>query len=186
MFSTEEKTTLLGIARESIAWGLEHGSFLPVEPDKYPQSLARQGASFVTLKKKDALRGCVGALQAYQPLCVDVSEHAWAAAFSDRRFQPVAAEELEALSITISVLGEPEPLQFSSETDLLSQLRPHQDGLILHEGAHHATFLPSVWDSLPSPKAFLGQLKRKAGLRDDYWSDSLVFFRYSTESFSDS
>jgi len=185
MFSTEDKDTLLNIARNSIEWGFEHNVYLPINPDEYLQSLSHLAASFVTLKAKDELRGCVGALQAYQPLCVDVSEHAWAAAFSDRRFNRLQPHELEYLSISISVLGKPEPIEFSNEADLIRQLKPNQDGLILQEGSSHATFLPSVWESIPSPVTFLAHLKRKAGLSENYWSDSIVFSRYVTESFSD-
>ncbi len=185
MFSTEDRNALLNIARNSIAWGFEHEAFLPIDTGEYPQSLTQQGASFVTLKEKGVLRGCVGALQAYQALCIDVSEHAWAAAFADHRFNPVRPDELKRLSISISVLGKPEPIRFSSEADLINQLNPNKDGLILQEGSRHATFLPSVWESLPSAKIFLTHLKRKAGLAEDYWSESLEFSRYTTESFSD-
>jgi AmmeMemoRadiSam system protein A len=184
-FNAIDRTTLLGIARESITLGFEQSAFKPIKADKYSRSITRPGASFVTIKSTDKLRGCVGALQAYQPLCLDVAEHAWAAAFSDHRFQSLARDELDTLSISISVLGEPEPLHFSSESDLLSKLRPYQDGLILQEGSKQATFLPSVWDSLAVPDDFLGQLKRKAGFAEDYWSDSLAFSRYSTDSFSE-
>lgn len=185
MFSTDDREALLLLARKSISWGFEYHAFLPIDPSEYPQILSEQGASFVTLKDKDVLRGCVGALKASQPLCVDVSEHAWAAAFSDRRFNRVEPDELKRLSISISVLGIPEPIQFSNEANLIGQLKPNQDGLILQEGSKYATFLPSVWESLPSPKTFLGHLKRKAGLTEDYWSESLEFSRYVTESFTD-
>ncbi len=185
MYSTDDRNTLLSIARKSITWGFEQDVFLSIDPDEYTQSLSQQGACFVTLKEKAELRGCVGALQAYQPLCVDVSEHAWAAAFTDHRFNKVMPTELERLSISISVLGKPEPIQVSSEANLISQLKPSRDGLILQEGSRRATFLPSVWESLPSPETFLAHLKRKAGFADDYWSESMVFARYETESFTD-
>ncbi len=185
IFSTEERATLLSIARKSIAWGFENNAFFPINLKECPQSLSQQGACFVTLKEKGVLRGCVGVLQAHQPLCVDVSEHAWAAAFADRRFNNIKTDELEGLSISISVLGKPEPIQFSSEADLMRQLKPHQDGLILQEGSKKSTFLPSVWESLPSPEAFLAQLKRKAGFAEDYWSESMMISRYVTESFGD-
>ena len=78
-------------------------------------------------------------------------------------------------------------MAFSSEEDVLRQLRPGIDGLILEEGEiHRGTFLPSVWDSLPEPRQFLHQLKLKAGLAPDYWSDTLRILRYTTESFGES
>jgi AMMECR1 domain-containing protein len=64
----------------------------------------------------------------------------------------------------------------------LSQLRPGVDGLILEEGGRRGTFLPAVWESLPEPRAFLRELKRKAGLPADHWSDTLRAHRYTVES----
>lgn len=140
-------------------------------------------ATFVTLKRHGELRGCIGTLEAHQPLLLDVAEHAFAAAFRDPRFEPVTERELDELELSISVLGEPEEIRFADEQDLLKQLRPHDDGLILQEGSRRGTFLPSVWDSLPDPPEFLAHLKLKAGLPSDYWSGSLRVWRYTTEEF---
>jgi hypothetical protein len=87
------------------------------------------------------------------------------------------------LHIHISVLSPPQPLAFESEQDLLAQLRPGVDGLILEERYARGTFLPSVWEQLPEPLDFLRHLKRKAGLPVDYWSTQLRVSRYTTESF---
>ena len=81
------------------------------------------------------------------------------------------------------MLSAPLPITFNSERDLLSQLRPHQDGLIVQDGPHRGTFLPSVWQSLPEPNRFLQQLKLKAGLAPDHWSENMQVWRYSTECF---
>jgi AmmeMemoRadiSam system protein A len=115
----------------------------------------------------------------------DVADHAFAAAFEDPRFLPVQKEELPELQIHISVLSPSEPLHFSSEEELLAQLRPGVDGLILHLGQRRATFLPAVWKSLPDPYTFLVQLKQKAGLPIDFWSDELQVERYTTDSFGE-
>ena len=53
---------------------------------------------------------------------------------------------------------------------MLARLRPGVDGLTLEHGAHRATFLPQVWTALPEPRAFVAELKRKAGLPADFWS----------------
>ncbi|MEA3303092.1 MAG: AmmeMemoRadiSam system protein A [Pseudomonadota bacterium] len=180
-----QQQQLLQVARESIEYGLGHRHTMPIDADAYDEQLLQQGGSFVTLHKKAALRGCIGTLQPYQPLVKDVAEHARAAAFSDPRFPPVGADELADIVISVSVLGDPDAIGFSDEDDLISQLRPSQDGLILEEGGARGTFLPSVWESLPQPRPFLQQLKRKAGLPLDYWSDSLRFSRYTTQSFSE-
>jgi AmmeMemoRadiSam system protein A len=181
----QQQQQLLQVARESIQYSLQHRHAMRVQSDAYDEQLQQQGGSFVTLYKNGALRGCIGTLQPYQPLVSDVAEHARAAAFSDPRFPPVAVDELVDIVISISVLGEPGPINFSDEEDLISQLRPTQDGLIFEEGGHRGTFLPSVWESLPEPRQYLQQLKRKAGLPADYWSDSLKISRYTTQSFSE-
>ncbi len=113
----------------------------------------------------------------------DVVENAFASAFKDPRFPPLAAAEFDDLEIHISVLSPATPMMFSSEADLLRQLRPGVDGLILEDGPHRGTFLPSVWESLPQPLEFLRNLKMKAGLPADHWSDRVRVYRYQTESF---
>jgi hypothetical protein len=71
----------------------------------------------------------------------------------------------------------------TDEEDLLRTLRPGIDGLILSDGKRRATFLPQVWEQLKTPEVFVRQLKRKAGLADDFWSDQMTFLRYTTFSF---
>ncbi|MFQ5487610.1 MAG: AmmeMemoRadiSam system protein A [Gammaproteobacteria bacterium] len=184
--SRQQRETLLDIARRSIVHGLEWHSPLAVDPADYDARLRAPGASFVTLYLGNELRGCIGSLEARRPLVSDVASNACAAAFQDPRFLPLTAGELPALHIHISVLSEATPLHFSSEEDLLRQLRPGVDGLILEEAEiHRGTFLPSVWSSLPDPRRFLQQLKLKAGLPADYWSDTLRVLRYTTESFGE-
>jgi AmmeMemoRadiSam system protein A len=180
-----EHRLLLALARESIAHGLAHGRALAVDPTDYAPQLQAQRAAFVTLHEHGQLRGCIGHLEAVQPLVRDVVENAFAAAFRDPRFPPVTAGELEALHIEISVLTIPQPMQFASEADLLAQIEPGRDGLILEEGRARGTFLPSVWASLPQPEAFLRHLKLKAGLPQDYWSPRVRISRYRTESFAE-
>ncbi len=116
---------------------------------------------------------------------MDIAENSWAAAFSDPRFPPVNKGELERIEIHLSILSKPELIRFSSEENLISQLRPGIDGLILEEGLHRGTFLPSVWESLNEPALFLAHLKQKAGLPTGYWSDNLKVLRYTTESFGE-
>ena len=119
-------------------------------------------------------------MQAYQPLIKDVAEHAYAAAFNDPRFSSVTAAEAPQLELHISILTPSEAIDFSSESDLLSQIQPGIDGLILESGYHRGTFLPAVWESLPEPEQFLRHLKQKAGLPASYWSDDIKVSRYRT------
>lgn len=181
--SPEYRTQLLLVARESIEHGLQLDRPLRVQPEAYPTTLRKQRASFVTLHRHQELRGCIGHLEACLPLVVDVAENAFAAAFRDPRFPPLTSRELQDLEIHISVLTPAVPMCFTSEADLLRQLRPGLDGLILEDGHHRGTFLPSVWESLPEAEHFLSHLKLKAGLRPGYWSSSLKVKRYTTESF---
>ncbi len=181
--SNEDRAILLDVARRSIEHGLQYQSPLAVDPVDYPATVRPQRATIITLEIDGHLRGCIGTLEARSPLVQDVAEHAFAAAFEDPRFLPLRKEELPRLDIHISVLSPPEPMEFSSEDELLAQLRPGVDGLILRLGQRRATFLPSVWDSLPDPYVFLAQLKQKTGLPLDFWSPELTAERYTTESF---
>ena len=181
--SPADRATLLDVARASIQHGLRHRQALAVNPGDYPETLRPLRATFVTLEIGSQLRGCIGALTAYQPLVQDVAAHAYAAAFEDPRFAELRPYEFPKLEIFISVLSPPEPMQFSSEEDLLKQVRPGVDGLILEFHHYRATFLPAVWESLPDPYVFLAQLKHKAGLPLDFWSPELRVERYTTEYF---
>ena len=178
-----QRTTLLDLARRSIAHGLEAGRAMEVKPNDYPDALRQPRATFVTLHLNGQLRGCIGTLEAHRSLIEDVAENAFSAAFRDPRFPPVSADEKDQLTLDISVLSPASALSFTSEQDLLQQLRPGVDGLILEDGARRGTFLPSVWEQLPRPAEFLRHLKQKAGLPADYWSSNIRVSRYTTESF---
>ena len=184
-FSESIRSVLLDMAWQSIRHGLAKGNPLKVEPDQLESPLNEAGASFVTLHIGEELRGCIGSLQAHRPLICDVTENAFSAAFRDPRFAPLKDAVLKNLSLDISVLSQPERIAFESEQDLLRQIRPKVDGLILTDGNYRGTFLPSVWESLPDAKQFLQHLKRKAGLPANHWSDKLEVWRYTTESFGD-
>lgn len=175
------KQQLLESARESIKKGL-FGDILTVNAADFPEPLRVLRATFVTLHVDEKLRGCIGTLEARQTLVQDVASNAYSAAFRDPRFSALTWPEYERLDIHISVLSLPEPMQYSSEEELLAQLRPRVDGLIIEEDYNRGTFLPSVWEQLPEPREFLRQLKHKAGLPPDYWSNRIRVQRYTTES----
>ncbi len=183
IYDQDQRTLLLQVAAQSIAHGLHSGRARVPNVQDYPEPLRARRASFVTLELRGQLRGCIGVLEAIRPLVADVAQNAFAAAFEDPRFPPLGADEYPELSLKISILTPPESLRFSSEAELLAQLRPGVDGLILSEGRHRGTFLPSVWEQLPNPRDFWEHLKWKAGLPFGYWSDSLQVARYETESF---
>ncbi|MFO7604133.1 MAG: AmmeMemoRadiSam system protein A [Gammaproteobacteria bacterium] len=182
MFSDSDKKQLLDLARASIQYGLEQGKPIAVTLGNYPPHLQAVGACFVTLKLEGKLRGCIGTLEPHRPLVEDVAENAYAAAFRDPRFAPLSADEYPQLQYHLSVLSPTEAMSFSGEQDLLQQIRPGIDGLVLADRGQRGTFLPSVWESLPTAQEFLRHLKQKAGLPMDYWSDTLTVERYTAES----
>ena len=182
--TADDNHILLDIAKQSIANGLKHNSPLKINPGNYPDHLQVNRATFVTLLLNQQLRGCIGTLTAYQPLVMDVAEHAFAAAFNDPRFPSVSQDEARQLDIHISILTPAEAIDFNSEDELISKLQPGIDGLILESGTHKGTFLPSVWESLPEPEDFLAHLKLKAGLTKNFWDKNIKVSRYKTISIS--
>jgi hypothetical protein len=178
--SAADQHSLLELARQSIAHGLQSDSPLKVDLTAYEPTLRQPGASFVTLKLNGNLRGCIGSLEAHQPLASDVARNAHAAAFSDPRFNRLSAAEFDQIELSISILTPAEELTFDNEQHLISMLHPGEDGLILTDKGHRGTFLPSVWEQLPEPRDFLRHLKVKAGLPADHWSPSLRVSRYHT------
>jgi AmmeMemoRadiSam system protein A len=182
-FPSNAGPTLTSLAHRAIAQRLEVGSGSALLPsDDWLQVAA---ASFVTLTLGGRLRGCIGSLEAYRPLATDVVQNAQAAAFRDPRFPPLTAVEFKRLAIEVSVLSVPEPLVVTTETDLLTRLRPDHDGVIFAVPGRRATFLPQVWQELPDPVDFIAQLKRKAGLAADYWSDDVRLWRYHVTAFAE-
>ena len=185
MFNPSQREQLLDLARQSIAWGLEHQQVKTITMLDFENDLTVNQSCFVTLYKNNQLRGCIGSLQPRRSLIQDVLENAFAAAFSDPRFDSLQQLELEQIKISISVLTPATELTFSSEQQLLEQIRPEIDGLILKEGQKTGTFLPSVWAQLPDKQEFLNHLKQKAGLASDYWSQNIKVSCYQTESFEE-
>lgn len=173
--------TLLEIARETLSADLG-GEAVPPPTAVW---LQKEGACFVTLHRGGDLRGCIGTMMAHRPLLEDVQANSRAAAFGDPRFPPLRPQELRGLSIEVSVLSSLEPMEFDSEEDLLRQLRPGVDGLLLEAGFNRGTFLPTVWRTLPDARIFLAKLKTKAGLPEDFWSAEVQVRRYTTRSWSE-
>lgn len=183
MLNPQQQQQLHSIAYDSIRHGLAHGAAMTVDLSALDAELQTRRATFVTLNKHGQLRGCIGILEPIRPLAEDVAHNAFAAAFSDPRFPPLQQNELDQLQIHISILGTPEEMTFASEEDLITQLRPGVDGLIMEEGSYRCTFLPSVWESLQDRREFLNHLKLKFGLPADHWSDSIRIKRYTVEEF---
>lgn len=172
---------LLALARSSLNEALKNETTSPPEADW----LRQPGACFVTLKQEGQLRGCIGSIEFHRPLREDVRENARAAALRDPRFQPLTADELERTTIEVSLLSPLEPVEVDSEEELLAQIRPAIDGLVLEYAQYRGTFLPAVWESLPLPADFLHHLKRKAGLDGDFWSPEMKIWRFTVDHWSE-
>lgn len=180
-WNKQQRSLLVKTARLSIRQGIDTGQPLSLKLEEYPEVLLEPRATFVTLTLQQ-LRGCIGSLQAQRPLIADIAENAFAAAFRDPRFAPVQEHDFSSLKIQLSILSPSTALEFDSEEDLLKQIRPGIDGLILQYKNHRGTFLPSVWAQLPNTKEFLQHLKQKAGLSPGFWSEAITIQRYTTES----
>lgn len=179
---TDLGTSLLRLARQAIAHRLGRGP-APLVPDD--PRLQEKGATFITLSRGGELRGCIGSLRRSRTLAEDVIHNAVAAAVEDARFAPLSADELDAIAIEVSVLSEPEFLDFFGEEELLAQLRPGEDGLIIFSGCQSATFLPQVWGQLPEPRQFLAALKHKAGLPTNREVVELMAARYHVQKWKE-
>ena len=181
-----EQAILLKIAREALEKSVRYEPLPKIILANLPPSLQEDGASFVTLTINGQLRGCIGTLEAYQPLAKDVQEHAVAAALQDFRFPNVQPEELERIKIEISVLTPKTPVHYTDADDLLNKIRPHIDGVVLQDGFRKATFLPQVWEKLSDPKNFLSQLCLKMGTPGDLWLNKpLQVYVYQVEEFQE-
>ena len=145
-----------------------------------PQVFLQPGATFVTLEKNNYLRGCIGSIIAHRTILEDILKNAQSAAFADPRFAPVAENELSELQIAVSLLSVPKQMTFEGEEDLLNQIQPYKDGIIIKDKGHQAVYLPSVWEQLPDKKAFLNSLKVKAGLKENHFSDTFEAYRFET------
>jgi AmmeMemoRadiSam system protein B/AmmeMemoRadiSam system protein A len=178
------RATLLDVARRALVHAAHTGQPLPIDADDYPLPVRAARRAFVTLTQDGQLRGCIGTLTADTPLVVAIAENSFRAARQDPRFDALSPDEIAATAIAISILSHPRPMRFAGEADLLAQLRPGHDGLIIKEGRHQALFLPKVWDVLPDPVQFLAHLKQKAGLPADPPSPALQAFCFTTETFS--
>jgi AmmeMemoRadiSam system protein A len=180
----EERQTLLRLARSAMERAVRGEEPPTLDPGAITPHLSEPGASFVTLTIHGQLRGCIGALEPSQPLAEDVREHALAAALEDPRFTPVKPEELGQIEIELSRLTMPRDLAYEDTTDLLAQLRPGVDGVILRDGNRRATFLPQVWEKLPDKPAFLDNLCMKMGVPVDSWRHRhLEIQTYQVEEF---
>jgi len=182
-YADPHRALMILTAARAIGVRFKAGKRPEINLDTFAHELRTTAASFVTINLKGRLRGCIGSLKAHRPLAADVAWNAVSAGFEDPRFNELTVPEFRAAELEISILSNPAPLAFEDQDDLLSKLRPHQDGLILECRGKRGTFLPKVWEGLETPEKFLNGLKVKAGLPSDHWADDVKIWRYTTETF---
>lgn len=181
----ESSRLLLGLAVDGIRRALLTGRRTTPDPARLPPALRAPGATFVTLRRAERLLGCIGTLVAYQPLGVDVVVHACNAAFDDPRMPPIGVEDFRAMEVHVSVLGPLRRLDVGSYDAVVRALRPGVDGALVEAGGRRGTFLPSVWEQLPTPEAFVAGLWRKAGLRPGSWTADTRVSVYPVTEYAD-
>jgi len=180
-----ERERLLAIARASVRAGRARREPTLPAMAADESALMRPCASFVSLSQAGRLRGCIGSLEPVHPLAESVAVNAYGAAYRDPRFPPLSEPEIGETRVEIAVLSPLSPLAAGSELELLAQLEPAQDGLLIVAGERRATFLPKVWEQLAEPAQFLRHLKAKAGLPEDFWPRGIRCFRYRTVDFAE-
>jgi len=181
-----DKKKLLKIAREAITRAVRNEQLKRIKLQEHSQLLRDPGASFVTLTIREKLRGCIGTLEANQPLILDVQEHAVAAAMEDYRFPVVREEELQLINIEVSRLTPVHLVDYSTPENLVSKIRVNVDGVLIKASGRRATFLPQVWEKVPDPEQFLSQLCVKMGAPPDLWRRRRVqIYTYQVEKFKE-
>jgi len=165
---------MLELARRSLVAGVSRKPMPLLALDDLPPLLQEDGASFVTLTMGGELRGCIGSIEAVEPLAFDIQRHAVDAALADPRFPALTAAELQAVQLEISILSKPTPLKCNSPEERPSCLRPGVDGVLIRSGIQRATFLPQVWEKLPDAVQFLEFRCQKAYLPKSAWKSPEV------------
>jgi AmmeMemoRadiSam system protein A len=171
--STEEKEILLKAARESILAEFSEGELTKVDYKAYPKLKMELGA-FVTLHINNQLRGCIGYIIAQKALFETIVDAAKHAAFGDPRFPQLNREEVDEVTIEISVLSPFEPIKSYDDIEV------GKHGLLLDVGGR-AVLLPQVATEQNFNRAeFLTALCHKAGLYGNYWKERMLNIKVFT------
>ncbi|QOG12521.1 AmmeMemoRadiSam system protein A [Arcobacter sp. FWKO B] len=179
------KNFLLDIAKKAIESEFDKSIIIDSKSliEQYP-ILDKPCATFVTLTLNGHLRGCIGSLIAHRTLLNDLVHNARSAAFEDPRFEPLSYDEFKIVDVEVSLLTEPVEIKYSDTYDLKSKVQKGVDGIIIKDGGYQATFLPQVWESLPTFEAFFQALCQKAGLSGNCLDIKPQIFKYNVEKIS--
>ena len=183
-FTQKERRLLLELAKRSVEAAVNGGSLPKASPQHTPDKLLQPKGCFITLRREGKLRGCIGQIFPSSALCEAIIHNARNAATNDPRFPQIQPDELDRIEIEISILTEPQSLQFNSAEELLEKLSPHTDGVVLQIGERSVTFLPQVWANFPNKVAFMESLSKKANCEPKAWRNPGTSVSvYRTESF---
>jgi AmmeMemoRadiSam system protein A len=176
--NSDKGEILLQIARETICRAVLDASEKEVQSAWGESWLAEPGATFVTLKKRGDLRGCLGTLVAEMPLLDDLRRNARAVVSRDPRFSPLTADELDETTLEVSLLSPLERVVCANEEEALAAIAGERCGWLLECGSRSGTFLPQVWESLQTPEDFWRHLREKANLAAEPWGPGMRLSRY--------
>jgi AmmeMemoRadiSam system protein A len=177
MTSDEDRRALLRLAREAIA---AHVHRLPIPVPDLTGVLAHPSGAFVSLHRHGDLRGCIGHIEANEPLGRVITRCAVAACSTDPRFPSVTPAELADIDLELSLLGPLEPITTADEIEI------GRHGLVVQQGWRRGLLLPQVatewsWDR----ETFLSQTCHKAGLPMDAWKKGATIWRFEAEVFGE-
>lgn len=188
MINDKDKKFLLELSRRAIKHFLGTSEILEIDPSAIiSKELNQKTGSFVTLHKKNGdLRGCIGNLEGTGELWKDIINNAISAAFYDPRFTALSQEDFKDINLEISILSQPQKIEYKNTKELLDKITPQEDGIIFKKGFKSSTFLPQVWEHLSGKEEFLEHLCLKAGCAPLAWKEGgAEFLKYNAEHFSE-
>lgn len=177
-----ENHILLDIAKKSIKSKFDNS----IKPNReellkdFPD-LKEEAATFVTLTLDGNLRGCIGTLYAHRSLLDDLMSNSYSAAFEDPRFYELTKEEFEKVKVEVSILSKPEKVEYENINELKEKIKPNIHGVILQKNNRRSTFLPQVWEKLPSFEEFISHLCHKGGFEANCLQFSPEVFIYTVK-----
>lgn len=178
MTDATDRQTLLTIARDAIVAHVTSGRTAIDVVSVGEQLQRRRGSVFVTISCRGELRGCIGHIHDEKPLVQAIADCARSAASADPRFPPIAAEELAAIDVELSLLGPFEPIAGPSHIEV------GRHGVLVEHKGRRGLLLPQVatewdWDA----EEFLARTCQKAGLALDAWRHGATLWRFEAEVF---
>lgn len=167
---------LVNVIKSSLRAAEKHRHYR-IKRQNYDNYLFNQGASFVTLRLKNNNKIVFGSPYAYKAVAADIADNIYHILSDKKNLKKIKGKQAD---LVVELLTEPEEIAFLSYDDLLTQITPDIDGLIIQSGEREGILLPEYWNDAKSKDDFITELKLKAGLSPTYWNDELKIFRFRT------